>query len=82
MMRKIEAMMYPYKGLWPFDGYNSFISDGSAVPPRLKTLDLSADFFSNFNYGLILYLLPAVVGGTLMLIHFILKKLKKRNSSL
>ena len=81
-MQKIEVGMHPYKELSLFNGYNAFAEDGTKVPPRVEGLGLSADFFSNFNYGLILYLLPAVVGGTLMLIHFILKKLKKRNSSL
>jgi hypothetical protein len=79
MMRKIEAMMYPYRQLWLFDGYNLFINDEVQVPPRIAALNMHANFFSNFNFDLVIYLLPSLIGYTLIIIHHILKKLKRRN---
>ncbi len=80
MVRKMEAGMHAYRALSLFNGYNASADDGTKVPPRVEGLDLSADFLSNFNYELIVCLLPTVVGATLFLVHAVLKRLKRRSA--
>lgn len=40
---------------------------------------MHANFISNFNIDIIIYLLPSIVGYTLLILHTILKKMKKKS---
>lgn len=62
-MRKIESIMYPFKELWIFDGFNIRSRNESYVPPRIGALDMTSDFISNFNISIVVYLLPLVIGA-------------------
>jgi hypothetical protein len=65
MLRKMEVSLYPFEGLWIFNGYAYPIGDGTRVDARVAALGYHADFLSNFNVNLIIYLLPLAVGSLL-----------------
>ena len=62
MMRKIESIMYPFKELWLFDGFNIRNSNEAYVPPRIGALGMTSDFLSNFNISIAICLLPLAIG--------------------
>lgn len=62
--------------MWVFNGYALPLADDSRVDPRIATLGYRANFLSNFNLDLIIYLLP-LTAALAMLAY---KKLRKVRS--
>ena len=80
MMRKIEPLMIPYKKLWVFNGYNQNNQLGdSFLPPNIKIMGYGSEFFSNFNFGIVFLLLPALGGLVLYIVYKILIRMRKSN---
>ena len=73
-IRKMEPSIMPFTSLWIFNGYYYPIDDGMTVPPRLVALGYHAEFISNFNINLIIFLLPLTIGLSLILYQKIFKK--------
>lgn len=71
MLKKLEPVMYSYKYLWVFNGFNHLYDDGVYVPPQVAAIDYNADFIANFNIDLVIFLLPLSVGALLLLINWI-----------
>lgn len=70
----MEPSIMPFTSLWIFNGYFYPINDETDVPPRLKVLGYHADFISNFNINLIIFLLPLTIGFFTMLYQKIFKR--------
>jgi hypothetical protein len=76
MLKKLEPVMYSYKYLWVFNGYNHLYSDGVDVPPQVSAIDYNADFIANFNIDLVIFFLPMIVGGVFLLVNRIENNIK------
>ena len=64
MLKKLESLMEPYKILWITNSYNEMYTEGQdrLLPPRITAIFYKAEFFSNFNLDVIIFVLPVIVG--------------------
>lgn len=69
MLIKLEALMYPYRYLWIFNGYN-YINEGTPAPEgRFSAVYYKTEFMDNFNVDFIIFFLFIVIGGVMLLVN-------------
>ena len=69
MVTKMETSMAPLKHLKIVSGWSGFIGDSSAsnLPSRLSELYLNAFFFANFMIGVLIVMIPLIIGAIVSL---------------
>ena len=70
LVTKQEALMVPLRHLKIVNGYNQLMPDSSAnnLPQRLSEIFYSASFLANFAFGLIVVLLPLIIGLIVLIV--------------